>query len=106
MEGLGWGGGEGLRAKDRGGLGFAVGGGGLAAFGFFFLFEIEREEKEEEADGLVGGPLAEASEPGVLVKVICGVDADAVIADDPFEICFHEGGEFVIAYVHVQLHAG
>ena len=70
------------------------------------MFEIEGEEKKEEADGLVGDPLTEAAGPGMLLKIIFGIDADAMIADDPFKVRLDESGEFVVAHVHVELHAG
>lgn len=75
-------------------------------FGFFFLFEIEGEEKEDDADGFVGGPLAEALKPAVVLKIAVGVDPDAVIADDRVEVRFRLGGKFCVAYIHIQFHAG
>lgn len=74
-------------------------------FGFFFLFEIEGEI-EEDANGFVGGPLAETLEPVVVVKIDLGIDPDTMIPDDLDEVCFRLGGKFVIAYIHIQFHAG
>jgi hypothetical protein len=85
----------------------AVGDGGrLPMLRFFFLFEIEGEEKEKDTDCLVGGPLAEALEPVMVVKVVRRIDPDAMIADDPFKVRFDAGGKFVIAYIHVEFYAG
>ena len=81
-------------------------GGGSLIFGFFFLLEIKGEEKEDQTDGMVGEPMAEALEPAVLVVIFFGCDPDAVVADDPVKLFFYEGGEFVIAYVHIQFHTG
>jgi len=75
-------------------------------FGFFFLFEIEGEQKEEDADGLVGYPMAEAKEPAVAEEIAFGIDPDAMIPDDRVEVRFCLSGEVVIAYIHIQFHAG
>ena len=88
---------EGVCAADRG---------GLTIFGFFFLFEIEGEEKEDEADGFIGGPLAESLEPAVAMKIGLRIDLDAMITDDRVEVRFGLSGKFRIAYVHIQFHAG